>query len=78
MTKIVNMHVAKTTLSKLVEEARNGEEIVLARAGKPLVRLVPVPSVERRQLGRWKGKVKMSADFDEPLPEEELALWEGR
>ena len=76
MPKIVNMHEAKTTLSRLVEEAAAGEEILIARAGKPVARLVPVLR-EQRRLGLWKGKVRMSEDFDAPLPPEELAAWLG-
>ena len=78
MAKIVNMHEAKSSLSRLVEEAEAGEEIVLARAGKPVVRLVPIVATRRRRLGRWKGKVEMSVDFDAPLPAEDVAAWTGR
>jgi prevent-host-death family protein len=53
VAKIVNMHEAKSTLSRLVEEAEAGEEVVLARAGKPVVTLVPVRPGRRRRLGRW-------------------------
>ncbi len=77
--RIVNMHEAKTSLSKLVQDASEGKEIVIARAGKPVVRLVPLEARhKKRRLGRWKGKVRMSADFDAPLPEEWLAAWNGR
>jgi prevent-host-death family protein len=75
--KVVNMHEAKTTLSQLVEQAENGEEVVLARAGQPVARIVALRSSGRRQLGQWKGKVRMSDDFDAPLPEAELAAWTG-
>lgn len=78
MAKTVNMHEAKTNLSKLVEEAEAGEEVVLARAGRPAVRLVPVRPPRKRKLGQWKGKVRMSKDFDTPLPEDMLREWEGR
>jgi prevent-host-death family protein len=78
VAKIVNMHEAKSTLSRLVEEAEAGEEIVLARAGKPVVKLVPVRTARRRRLGRWKGKVVMSEDFDAPLSDRDLAAWTGR
>jgi prevent-host-death family protein len=78
VAKIVNMHEAKSTLSRLVEEAEAGEEIVLARAGKPVVKLVPVRAARRRRLGRWKGKVVMSEDFDAPLSDRDLAAWTGR
>jgi prevent-host-death family protein len=77
MAKLVNMHEAKSNLSRLVEEAEAGEEIVLARAGKPVVRLVPIRVLRRRKLGRWKGKVVMSKDFDAPLSAEELDAWRG-
>jgi prevent-host-death family protein len=76
MSKIVNMHEAKSTLSRLVEEALAGEEILIARAGKPVVRLMAIKPSKRR-LGRWKGKVRMSGDFDAPLPPGELAAWLG-
>jgi len=61
-----NMHEAKTQLSRLVERALAGEEVVIARAGKPLVRLVPVVEEKpRRQFGRLKGKIRIAPDFDE-------------
>jgi prevent-host-death family protein len=75
--KIVNMHEAKTTLSQLVEQVENGEEVVLARAGKPVARVVPIRNVGRRVLGQWRGKVRMSDDFDAPLPPDDLAAWLG-
>jgi prevent-host-death family protein len=74
--KVVNMHEAKTTLSQLVELAEAGEEIVLARAGRPVARIVALTG-DRRKLGAWKGRVRMSSDFDAPLPEELLASWAG-
>ena len=75
MTAIVNVHEAKTNLSKLMERASAGEEIILARAGKPCVRLVPLePTKRRRQPGLLKGWVIPDSFFD-PLPEEELRLW---
>jgi prevent-host-death family protein len=75
--KIVNMHEAKTTLSQLVEQVENGEEVILARAGKPVARVVALRSSGRRTLGQWRGRVRMSDDFDAPLPETELAAWLG-
>jgi prevent-host-death family protein len=72
----VNMHEAKTELSKLVERALAGEDVVIARAGVPVVRLVPVARQGQRVLGQWRGKVRISADFDAPLPDEVLADWE--
>jgi prevent-host-death family protein len=78
VTKIVNMHEAKSTLSKLVEEAEAGEEIVLARAGTPVARIVALRTRKIRRLGQWKGKVKMADDFDAPLPEHVLSGWTGK
>jgi antitoxin (DNA-binding transcriptional repressor) of toxin-antitoxin stability system len=75
-TKIVNMHEAKTTLSRLVADALAGNDVVLAKAGKPMVRLVPVEQKHKpRKLGIWKGKVKLADDFDAPLPDDLLDLF---
>lgn len=71
------MHEAKTTLSQLVEQAERGEEILIARAGKPVARIVALRAGKRRVLGQWRGRVQMSEDFDEPLPAGELAEWHG-
>jgi prevent-host-death family protein len=69
--KTVNIHAAKTHLSSLVEEAAAGKEIVIAKAGKPVARLVPlVPPGIKRKAGALKGRVRISADFDAPLPPE--------
>jgi prevent-host-death family protein len=66
--KTVNLYEAKTHLSRLVEEAQCGEDVVIAKNGKPLVRLVPVaPSKPSDYFGIDRGKVWMSPDFDEPL-----------
>jgi prevent-host-death family protein len=74
----VNMHEAKTQLSRLVERAAGGEEIVIAKAGKPMVRLVPVEQPAKRRLpGMLKGQIWMAEDFDAPLPEDLLRLFEG-
>jgi prevent-host-death family protein len=78
MSEIVNMHQAKSTLSQLVERALAGEDVVIARNGRPLVRLVPVPKkAEPRVPGRMKGRIWIAPDFDE-MSEEELKDWEGR
>jgi prevent-host-death family protein len=63
----VNMHEAKTHLSKLVERVEGGEEIVISRAGKPAAKLVPVPEKrpERRRLGAWEGKGLRASDIEE-------------
>lgn len=66
--KQVNLHAAKTTLSRLVDDAVAGEEIVIAKAGKPLVRLVPVAARSRRLgFGADRGKIRVRKDFDAPL-----------
>jgi prevent-host-death family protein len=75
MDRPVNIHEAKTHLSRLVERVEAGEEITLARAGRPVARLVPYRArQERRRPGLWKGRVQISPSFDEPLPEFEKAL----
>jgi prevent-host-death family protein len=74
----VNIHEAKTHLSRLVEEVAAGEEIVIAKAGRPIAKLVPVErEVEPRQLGALRGKIWMADDFDQPLPPEILARFHG-
>jgi prevent-host-death family protein len=78
MRKIVNMHEAKSTLSRLVERALKGDEIVVSKAGRPLVRLVPVARVANgRRPGRWKGRVSIARDFD-TLPGDILDAFEGK
>jgi prevent-host-death family protein len=77
--RTVNMHEAKTHLSRLVDAASAGEEIVLAKAGKPVARLGPFPGVrKRRRLGALAGRFTVPKDFDAPLPEEIEASFEGR
>jgi prevent-host-death family protein len=71
------MHEAETTLSQLVDQVENGEEVILARAGKPVARVVAIQNTGRRTPGQWRGRVRMSEDFDAPLPEAELAVWLG-
>ena len=66
---IVNLYEAKTRLSRLVERAAAGEEIIIAKAGKPMAKLVSAaPSTRRRKPGGWKGRVVIAKDFDAPLP----------
>lgn len=78
MPLIVNVHDAKTHFSRLLDKAHAGEEIVLAKAGKPYARLVPLegPAPERRP-GRLKDWGPLADAFFEPLPEAELRAWEG-
>ena len=70
----VNLHEAKTHLSRLIEEAAAGEEIIIAKAGKPIALLAPITNIpSQRQLGSMRGKIWIAADFDEPLPYAVLA-----
>lgn len=79
MARTVNLYEAKTQLSALVERAARGEEVVIAKAGQPRARLVPLgrPAAPRRP-GAWKGRLVIGSDFDAPLPEDVLAAFEGR
>lgn len=72
----VNIHEAKTHLSRLLELVELGEAIVIARNGKPIARIVPFRA-ETRQPGRLKGKIRIAADFDAPLPDELAAAFRG-
>lgn len=75
------MHQAKTQLSKLVERALAGEEVILThgRNRTPAVKLVPVkaPKLHERPIGLYKGQIEIGPEFFEPLPEQELAAWES-
>ena len=74
---MINVHDAKTQFSKLLERAHAGQEIILAKAGKPYARMVPLAAAATK---RKRGRVQGINDdaFFEPLPEEELKAWEGR
>lgn len=74
--EIVNVQGAKTHLSRLLERVAAGEEIILARAGAPVARLVPIATTPRRP-GRGKGRIRMAEDFEAPLPDELLDAFEG-
>ena len=74
----MNIYDAKTQLSALVEAAAAGEEIVIARAGRPRARLVPLKAASRRRPGRTKGTTWIADDFDAPLPDALLRAFEGR
>jgi len=73
----VNVHEAKTRLSQLLAEVEGGQEIVVARNGIPVAKLVPFPkpASPRLRVDTWKGRIKMSSDFDAPLSEDELKEW---
>ncbi|MDE0033410.1 MAG: type II toxin-antitoxin system prevent-host-death family antitoxin [Deltaproteobacteria bacterium] len=72
---VVNVHQAKTQLSRLLAQVEAGEEVVIARRGEPVARLVRCKG--KRQPDILKGKIVISDSFFDPLPEEELKLWEG-
>lgn len=74
----LNIHAAKTHFSKLIEEVEDGEEVVIAKAGKPVARLVPMKKTTKRKLGLLAGRLIVPDDFDAPLPDEVLAAFEGR
>lgn len=76
---MVNIHAAKTNLSKLVDQAASGEEIVIARAGRPVARLVALaPEQPRRELGQLAGLLTITDDFNDALPDDLLDLFEGK
>lgn len=74
---IVNVHQAKTHLSRLLAEMEAGKDVVIARDGEPVARLVPCKPVALRQPDVLKGKIEVRDSFFDPLPEDELAAWEG-
>lgn len=78
MRRTINLYEAKTHLSELVEQAATGDEIVIAKAGKPKARLVAVAAHRVRKFGLWKGEVRIAKDFDAPLPPDILAAFEGK
>ncbi len=76
--KIINIHEAKTHLSKIAEEVAAGKEVIVGKAGKPMMKLAPLnDKPKKRKLGALKGKIKIAEDFDAPLSEELLNLFEG-
>ncbi len=79
MSKAINIHDAKTHLSRLVEQASLGKEIIIAKAGKPMARLVPLLSVPKpKKFDLLKGQMKVSDDFNAPLDPAVLALFGGK
>ncbi|CAB3775259.1 type II toxin-antitoxin system Phd/YefM family antitoxin [Paraburkholderia humisilvae] len=74
----VNVHEAKTKLSRLIEAAVSGEEVIISNRGNPVVRLVPIePNKPARQRGLMRGRIWIADDFDAPLPDELLDAFEG-
>ncbi len=74
---VVTVHEAKTNLSKLIAEVIAGGEVVIARGTVPAVRLVPVGQPGKRRFGALRGKIAIDSRFNEPLPDDELAAWQG-
>lgn len=73
----ITVHKAKTNLSRLIERACRGEEIIIARGKKPVVRLVALEEKSGQRIpGAWKGRVEVGPDFFKPLPPDELDGWE--
>jgi prevent-host-death family protein len=81
LKKAVNIRTAKIKLSSLLAEVEGGEEIVIARAGKPVAKLVPFKKSKKaspdRRPGFLRGKIRIGADFEDPLPEDILAVFRG-
>ena len=73
----VNIHEAKTHLSRLLQKVAEGEEVTIARAGKPVAKLVAIPPKGKRPLGIDRGKIWISPDFDAPDPELEALFYDG-
>lgn len=73
---VFNVHEAKTHLSRLLDRVAQGEEIIIAKSGRPVAKLVRV-ATEPRRPGRLKGRIRIGPDFDEPLPDEILAAFRG-
>jgi prevent-host-death family protein len=79
MAKTINIHEAKTHLSRIVEDVAAGSEVIIAKAGKPMARLVPLESTPKaKNLGLLKGRIRVPSDFNAPLPPDVLAAFEGR
>ena len=76
--RTINIHEAKTHLSSLAEEVAAGEEIIIAKAGRPVMKLVPVDKKKKRQFGFLAGQIRTSSDFDAPLPDDVLGAFEGK
>lgn len=79
MNSVINIHEAKTHLSKIVDEVAAGAEVIIAKAGKPMARLSPIePPVRPKKLGLLKGRIKVPDDFNAPLDDDVIAAFEDR
>jgi prevent-host-death family protein len=78
MIVTLNLYEAKTRLSALVDRAAAGDEIIIAKNGRPMAKLVPIRARSRRRPGSAKGKIWIAADFDAPLPKDMLDAFSGR
>jgi prevent-host-death family protein len=76
--KVINLNVAKAHLSRWVDEAAAGAEIIITKAGQPVAKLVPLTAPVRRRLGALEGKAIVPDDFDAPLPDAVIDAFEGR
>jgi prevent-host-death family protein len=74
--KVVNIHEAKTHLSRLLLDVENGREVTIARAGRPIARLVAAEQPSKRELGLERGQIWIAPDFDDPMPDDWLDEWE--
>lgn len=74
----LNLYEAKTQLSSLVDQVAAGAEIIIAKNGKPMAKLVPIKESVKRKPGRLKGKIWISKDFDAPMPEFEQAFYNSK
>ncbi len=72
----VNVHQAKTPLSRLLAQVEGGGKVIIARNGKPVARLMPPHRQGKPQFGSWKDRIALDGSFFDPLPEEELSAWE--
>jgi prevent-host-death family protein len=79
MSSTINIHEAKTHLSRIVDDVAAGAEVIIAKAGKPMARLSPIaPAVRPKRFGILKGKISVADDFNAPLSDEDMAAFEGR
>ena len=74
---VIDIHEAKSQLSRLLRQVEAGEEVTIARKGKPVARLVPYQQRGKREFGAMRGRISLDESVFDPLPKEELASWEG-